>query len=317
MSEPSPILNVNQLKGTTMKALFKTITIAGSLALAVPLVAPTPAVAQMAPCSKWEVNNSWVAIQGRYRIRFDLRQQGSIVSGTASYFDLPGGFGTPFAGNHRGSVKGVLAGDYVTLNTSWGGLYTGRIDTSGRIAGTTYDVNRPWSNALWHSDRPMNCPSRTASVASPLSPLPAAPVRLDSDLAPTPVHVQSKAKGGSVGAIFATPRLVPDSAPPAPAPAAVPTPGSTRSDCKPGYVFRKAGLSDRVCVAPQSAARVAQENRSAQERIQPGGGAYGPNTCRLGFVWREAFPADLVCVTPEIRALVAEENRIGPSLRVR
>jgi hypothetical protein len=72
-----------------------------------------------------------------------------------------------------------------------------------------------------------------------------------------------------------------------------------------------------VCVTQKSAARVAEENRTRKTRLQPGGGAYGPNTCRLGFVWREAFPADLVCVTPKIRTLVAEENRIGPSRRVR
>jgi hypothetical protein len=69
-------------------------------------------------------------------------------------------------------------------------------------------------------------------------------------------------------------------------------------------------------VTPHSAARVAQENYIRAKRVQPGGGAYGPNTCRSGFVWREAFVGDLVCVTPKIRALVAEENRLGPSRRV-
>jgi hypothetical protein len=87
--------------------------------------------------------------------------------------------------------------------------------------------------------------------------------------------------------------------------------------CKRGYVWRKAGPGDRVCVAKESAARVAQENSTRKKRVQPGVGAYGPNTCRSGFVWREAFPGDGVCVTPRIRALVAQENRVGPSLRVR
>ncbi len=85
--------------------------------------------------------------------------------------------------------------------------------------------------------------------------------------------------------------------------------------CKPGFVWRVARADDLVCVTPESRERVAQENRTASSRIQPGGGASGPFTCLSGFVWREAFEGDLVCVTPEVRSLVREENRVGPSRR--
>jgi hypothetical protein len=85
--------------------------------------------------------------------------------------------------------------------------------------------------------------------------------------------------------------------------------------CLPGYVWRAARPNDFVCVTHESRARVAEENRTAAARIQPGGGAYGPNTCRSGFVWREAFDGDVVCVTPQIRALVRQENQLGPSRR--
>jgi hypothetical protein len=86
--------------------------------------------------------------------------------------------------------------------------------------------------------------------------------------------------------------------------------------CKSGFVWREARASDLVCVTPESRARVAQENRTASSRIQPGGGASGPFTCLSGFVWREAFEGDLVCVTPEVRTLVQEENRVAASRRV-
>jgi hypothetical protein len=86
--------------------------------------------------------------------------------------------------------------------------------------------------------------------------------------------------------------------------------------CKSGYVWRVARPSDLVCVTPESRSRVAEENRVASSRIQPGGGASGPFTCLPGFVWREAFEGDIVCVTPEVRTLVREENRVAASRRV-
>jgi hypothetical protein len=86
--------------------------------------------------------------------------------------------------------------------------------------------------------------------------------------------------------------------------------------CKSGFVWRVARPSDLVCVTPESRARVAEENRTASSRIQPGGGASGPFTCLSGFVWREAFDGDQVCVTPEVRTLVATENQQAASRRV-
>jgi hypothetical protein len=108
-----------------------------------------------------------------------------------------------------------------------------------------------------------------------------------------------------------------------PAPAAIPVapqaPAALRPNaaingaCQVGFVWREARLSDHVCVTPQSRARVANENLTAGSRLNPGGGAYGPNTCRPGYVWREAFAGDLVCVEPQIRTAVREENALASS----
>ena len=85
--------------------------------------------------------------------------------------------------------------------------------------------------------------------------------------------------------------------------------------CKSGFVWREARPSDLVCVTPESRERVREENATASQRVQPGGGNSGPFTCRSGFVWREAFDGDVVCVTPEVRTLVREENRVAASRR--
>ncbi len=78
--------------------------------------------------------------------------------------------------------------------------------------------------------------------------------------------------------------------------------------CRMGSVWRMASPQDRVCVDGTARARVAEENRLAASRRQPGGGAFGPNTCRQGFVWRDAFVGDQVCVDGRARAAAAAEN---------
>jgi hypothetical protein len=86
--------------------------------------------------------------------------------------------------------------------------------------------------------------------------------------------------------------------------------------CKSGFVWRVARPSDLVCVTPESRARVAEENRTASSRIQPGGGASGPFTCLPGFRVARGLRGRRGCVTPEVRTLVREENRVGASRRV-
>jgi Caspase domain len=87
--------------------------------------------------------------------------------------------------------------------------------------------------------------------------------------------------------------------------------------CIQGYVWREAFDGDHVCVTPAVRTNTAMDNSQAARRIQPGGGAYGPNTCRQGFVWREARPGDVVCVTPATRAQAAADNGQAAARRVK
>jgi hypothetical protein len=83
--------------------------------------------------------------------------------------------------------------------------------------------------------------------------------------------------------------------------------------CIQGYVWRDAQPGDHVCVTPATRDATAQQNASAAQNVQPGGGAYGPNTCKQGFVWREAFGGDVVCVTPAVRQQAANDNAAAAS----
>lgn len=78
--------------------------------------------------------------------------------------------------------------------------------------------------------------------------------------------------------------------------------------CLQGYVWREAAPGDLVCVTPQVRQQARDDNAQANNRRQPGGGAYGPDTCRQGFVWREATPADHVCVTGQVRQQARDDN---------
>jgi hypothetical protein len=93
-----------------------------------------------------------------------------------------------------------------------------------------------------------------------------------------------------------------------------PAPALADNGCANGLVPRNARPGDDVCVTQQVAAQIAQENATATDLRQPGGGAYGPLTCKPGYVWREAFVGDGVCVTPDRRQETWNENAAGPGV---
>ena len=78
--------------------------------------------------------------------------------------------------------------------------------------------------------------------------------------------------------------------------------------CLQGYVWREAGPTDRVCVAPAIRTQTARDNVAASSRRSPFGGPFGPDTCLQGYVWREALSSDHVCVTPQTREQVRRDN---------
>ena len=70
--------------------------------------------------------------------------------------------------------------------------------------------------------------------------------------------------------------------------------------CKTGFVWRQANSYDRVCVTPEAAAAIAQQNRQ---------NPLGTTPCRTGpRGGRSAWPGDNRCVTAEEAAVVAAQN---------
>jgi len=142
-----------------VKAFLKSRTLMGALALAGAFTAP--ALAGATPCAKWDVSQGWYALQSNdYRVAFTLQQRDTRLNGTGS-FSSPerSGVLAPFGEKVVGAVvTGSIQGDSIELQTAWGGVYTGTIEATGRIVGTTFDKRHPiTSRTGWSSDRNMKC----------------------------------------------------------------------------------------------------------------------------------------------------------------
>lgn len=291
-------------------------------------IAAVPAQAQ---CDQWDISGKAVQIDqsaGGYAV-FDLALNGENVSGTAQTSRRHGNatyvLGLLVRGEDysaaNGSVDGAYSDGRLELQVRWSdgkiGIYDIQIDPRGRLTGTTYDFTNPASRASIIGVQRLSC----AQAAAP-EPARRPVVRAPQDPASSGVLRSGTARRLGKG--------------PAPAPAAAPVarrlgkgrPAVDRSGiaaagssaaagsaaCKSGYVARRAGPMDGVCVTPASRSRAATENASAPSRWVAGD--YGPQTCRPGFVWREAFSGDNVCVVPGIRAFVNMENRLAASRRM-
>ena len=123
---------------------------------------------------------------------------------------------------------------------------------------------------------------------------------------------ESSGGGGDGGAGGTSPPPSPTRPSPTPPTVEPPVPDT----CIQGYVWREAIQNDHVCVTPGVRDQTAEDNRLADSRRSPTGGAYGPDTCLPGYVWRVVVPTDLVCVTPETRDQVQQHNQLADSRRV-
>ena len=245
-------------------------------------------VGSQAACSTWDVGRLAFDQGNSIGVVLTLTRKGDDLNGRAvQHFVKPAS--TPLEklgmvgrdpGQASGSVDGVIKGNRLEFTVRWDnastGVYRAVIDEHGRLTGETYDFHKPSSRAaIMGFDR-----VRCADAAS-------APAAADK-----PVRQLGKRSAAVSDTTVA--KL---------------EPGEAR--CTSGYVWREARPDDRVCVTPQSRARVAAENARAATHWTEG--AYGPKTCSAGLVWREAFAGDMVCVTPAARDAAREENRLADS----
>ena len=118
-----------------------------------------------AECSNWDVSGTWEIKQSNgYSITV-------VVVKKSSGFEVT----SPTGGGGLGS--GNVSGNDFFMEIGWYGLsndgvYRGKISSSGRISGTTYDAVHPESKAKWFSASVMKCadaaPSAPAATPKPI-----------------------------------------------------------------------------------------------------------------------------------------------------
>ena len=230
-----------------------------------------------APCAQWNPASLHQIVQGQGLVVYtNLRRQGGRVEGTAAYTVIRNQGGERVGSGVDGGVSGTLDGNRFKVDIRWSD------GTTGAYEGQVAPDGRIEGVTFNRANPSTRAPWRGAMVCGDLPP--AAKPALSSPMS-KPLRL---GKREVPAAPFAT--------------------------CVPGFVWRTARSDDLVCVTPESRDLVAEENRSAPQRWNPGG-AYGAATCITGFVWREAFVGDTVCVTPKRRADVQQENQFGPAHR--
>lgn len=297
--------------------------------------APSKAEAEAAPCAQWAVPDRWrIRQSGDLVFSLSTPGGGGDFHGTAEYVDTERSELKSFIG---GDVAGSIDGDRFTMDIYWkgsdnaDGVYEGRIQPDGRLAGTTYDRAHSNNRGTWYASQPLVCAAELSDPRDrPVEPPSQRPSQDYTQSVQTPDLSRPRPNTVIQAPDIARPRRnpaiqTPDMAAPRPAPSApysntVERPGMASAQAAPatclsGYVWRVAVADDLVCVTPESRTLAAGENRAAAQR-RAQNGAYGPNTCLSGYVWRLTNPADLVCVTPERRQAVADENSLSASRRV-
>lgn len=171
-------------------------------------------------CAKWDINGEWVFAQNNgFNTTFHLRQDGTELSGDASYISLKSKSQSEAVGSK--SLTGTFDHGTLIIRVEWNngavGVYTGGISAEGRFAGAVKDDANPgsatgWSQ-LWHngSDFPATCVAEATPPQAPPPPkAPSSPPASETDK----LGVINKPGGMGVGEIVKQTTTPPS--PPAP-----------------------------------------------------------------------------------------------------
>jgi hypothetical protein len=152
------------------------LALGGFLFTSIFALSAPPVVAQ---CQQWSVGHGWRLKQGGINVDMDLHQNGTVVTGTARFFEKGyassgGNFGSA-GGDVNGDVDGTVKGDRFAVIIHWDngttGVYNGTVGPSGRIEGTGYNQATPSQKVNWYSETHMVCGDAAPTAATKPKPI--------------------------------------------------------------------------------------------------------------------------------------------------
>ena len=163
MLSPPVTRSGDQIQNNRICRRWFALALGGFLFTSIFALLPSPAYAQ---CKQWDVSGHWVLRQSNTTNQIDLRQNGTVITGTASFVSTDTRSNTI-----RGDVDGTVKGDHFAVKIYWRnntiGVYNGTIGPSGRLEGTGYEQRSPSTKVIWFSDRPMKCADAKVGAGAP------------------------------------------------------------------------------------------------------------------------------------------------------
>src|SRR4051812_43410987 len=156
----------DQKLNNSVRRKWSALALGGLLFTSIFALPPHPVEAQ---CQQWNVGHAWRFKQGSTNVDLDLRQNGTVITGTANHKI----YVKEFEGlaNVRGTVDGTVNGDSFAVHIYWTnhttGVYDGTIGASGKIEGTGYEQSSRSIKVNWYSLGVMKC-----ADAAPVQPRP-------------------------------------------------------------------------------------------------------------------------------------------------
>jgi hypothetical protein len=151
----------DQPPNNSIRSKWSALALGGFLFASICALSAPPAKAQ---CQQYDVSGQWTIQQGHFSIPVALTQKDKTVSGTAfhqSKKDSDEAYVDVETRNVHGQVTGTVEGDSFNVQINWAGggagAYRGKISRSGKLSGTTYDMNKPSSTARWSTLHIFSC----------------------------------------------------------------------------------------------------------------------------------------------------------------
>ena len=106
-------------------------------------------------CAQWDASGKWtIKPEAKSEVSLDVKQDGTLISGTASGAD-----------DSKGSVSGTMKGDDLSIKITWEGkdpvpkVFIAKVAADGKLDGTTLVFDLLPKTIKWSTEHLLKCAS--------------------------------------------------------------------------------------------------------------------------------------------------------------